>query len=154
MKTCTQTTGRPCGFTLVELVVVLVILGILANVATPKLLEVSTTAKENGLRQSLVVVRDAIQLYAATHGGALPGADGKEATFLADLDGFIRGDFPKNPITSNPVQSDKVKVVKKGDPLAGTSSGAAGWLYDCVSGEFIANSDALLQDGTTAFSEL
>ena len=67
------------GFTLVELVVVVMILGILAAVAAPKLLGTSGTATDNGLRQTLSVVRDAIERYAAENGGDFPGTD--EATF-------------------------------------------------------------------------
>ena len=67
------------GFTLIELVVVVMILGILAAVAAPKLLNTSSTAADNGLKQTLGVVRDAIERYAAEHGGTLPGELGTEA---------------------------------------------------------------------------
>ena len=64
------------GFTLIELVVVVMILGILAAVAAPKLLNTSSTAADNGLKQTLGVVRDAIERYAAEHAGKLPGDAG------------------------------------------------------------------------------
>ena len=71
------------GFTLVELVVVVMILGILAAVAAPKLLGTSGTATDNGLRQTLSVMRDAIERYAAENGGDFPGTD--EASFKAAI---------------------------------------------------------------------
>jgi len=63
---------RRNGFTLIELVVVIMILGILAGVAAPKLLSVGGDATDNGLKQSLSIIRDAIELYAADNGGNLP----------------------------------------------------------------------------------
>ena len=60
------------AFTLIELVVVILVVGILASVAAHKLFNRSADAADNAIRQSLAVVRDAIQLYDAKN-GKLPG---------------------------------------------------------------------------------
>ena len=45
------------------LVVVVMILGILAAVAAPKLLGTSSTAADNGLKETLSVIRDAVERF-------------------------------------------------------------------------------------------
>ena len=85
------------GFTLIEVVIVVLIIGILAAVAVPKLFDTSSKAKDNGLRQTLSVVRRAIELYKAQN-GALPGADGTEPTFKSDLAPYLQGPFPAGPV--------------------------------------------------------
>jgi general secretion pathway protein G len=118
------------GFTLVELVVVVMILGILAAVAAPKLLGTSGTATDNGLRQTLGVVRDAVERYAAENGGDFPGTDA--ATFKTELVPYLRGQFPICPVGG-----------KNADVAYGTSStvsGTQGWRFNSTTGEFIVNS--------------
>ena len=57
------------GFTLIELVVVIMIIGILAAVAAPKLIKTSGAASDSAAKESLSVVRDAIERYAADNAG-------------------------------------------------------------------------------------
>jgi len=73
------------GFTLIELVVVVMILGILAAIAAPRLLGASHQATDNGARQSLGVVRNAIDQY-TTDKGKLPKSidDLVEAKYLRE----------------------------------------------------------------------
>jgi general secretion pathway protein G len=136
---------RRHGFSLVELVVVIMILGILAAVAAPKLLQTSSAATDNGLKQTLTVVRDAIELYAADNGGALPGADGNAATFKTDLQPFLRGTFPECPVGAKDAD---VKMSSGSTAITGAASPAEGWHYNYTTGEFIVNFTETAGDGT------
>jgi type II secretion system protein G len=59
---------RTRGFTLIELIVVMAIVALLAGIAAPRYLHSIDRAKENSLRTSLRVMRDAIDHFAADRG--------------------------------------------------------------------------------------
>jgi len=132
---------RRAGFTLIELVVVIMILGILAGVAAPKFFSTSATATENGVKQSLAIVRDAIELFAANNGGAMPRSD-TSANFEADLAPYIRGGkIPTFPVGTVP--TTKNATVKFG----ATADNTSGWMFTSGTGAFFPNCTTVTSSG-------
>jgi general secretion pathway protein G len=145
---------RRDAFTLIELVVVVMILGIIASIAAPKLLATSDTAVDNGLRQTLSVIREAIDTYAAQNADKLPGADGDQATLKSDLADYLRGGrFPECPVGA---ENAEVRMLSgNGSHVPGIAATAAthSWVYKYDEGEFYVNSTDASADGTTTYDE-
>lgn len=89
------------GFTLIEMLVVVIILGILAMIIVPQISVSTDDARLNTLQTNLNSIRSAIEVYAAQHANRYPGmyseADGTtavaddaaaKAAFLAQLTQF------------------------------------------------------------------
>lgn len=132
--TAPNTTNRKqAGFTLVELVIVILILGILAAVAAPRMFDTANEARASATRHSLSVVRNAVQLFRAEN-GALPGELGTEADFKADIEAMLNGPFPRAEI-GNP--GNNVRIVSATGPL--TAQGSESWAFNSSTGEFICN---------------
>ena len=66
-------TRASSAFTLVELLIVILIVGVLAAVAIPQFGDTATDAKERALEDNLIRVRKAIQRYYVEHDSTYPG---------------------------------------------------------------------------------
>src|SRR6187455_1346132 len=69
------------GFTLIELMIVVAIIGILAAIAIPKFADLVTKSKESAVKGSLGSVRSALSIYYSDTEGVFPST-GSLATAL------------------------------------------------------------------------
>jgi prepilin-type N-terminal cleavage/methylation domain-containing protein len=90
MKTKLKNNG---GFTLIELIIVIIILGILAALAIPQFTPATEDAQVATMDGNLKVVRTAIELYYHQHSSTYPGysdyTDGTQATAAEMEPSFI-----------------------------------------------------------------
>ena len=70
------------GFTLVEILIVVVILGILAAIVVPQFTQASTEAKMNSVCSNLQSLRSQIELYKVQHNDTLPDLDTFESQMV------------------------------------------------------------------------
>ena len=156
-----MTTRNRAGFTLVEMMIVIAILGLLAAVAIPQF----TSAKEDGrvaaMVSSLSILRTAIDSYWSQH-DEFPGQKNAEEfknqmTKTTNKEGRVgegtgfgygpylrRGILPENPFTN----TNTVKIV---DKMPTKPSGNQAWVYDKSNGEIRANVSGRTPDGMTHF---
>jgi len=147
-----------CGFTLVELLIVLCILGILAALVVPRFSDASHTARENTLKDDLRYLRTQIVVFKAQHRDVPPGYPGgdvgtppTEAAFLTQMTGNTDefcsvgtgAQYPNGPYLTkmprNPVNGlNTIKVVANGVALGGTDN-LTGWIFKPQTLEIIPN---------------
>jgi general secretion pathway protein G len=124
---------RTSAFTLVEILIVVVILGILATLVIPSFSNASESAKASNAMSALQAVRTQLQVYQAQHMGKFPAIDKlwTNLTSRTNVSGAVVttggvGPYlkstPKNPFTNSST------VVASG----GTSTD--GWVYNAATG--------------------
>jgi prepilin-type N-terminal cleavage/methylation domain-containing protein len=137
---------RRRGFTLVEMLIVVMVVAILAMLVIPRAMGATRRAKETELRGNLKQLRDAIERFEASTGAWPPqltdivAANG--AAISGDTDG--RGGTVDRKAYDGPymIQGNAAAIIP--DPF----TGAADWVYDNTTGRVHSNSTLTAADGT------
>ena len=128
---------RP-GFTLVELLIVVVILAILAATIVPQFTDITGDAKDSTGVINLKILRSQIEYYKAQHDGDSPDAALANLLIKTDASGAAGTEFgpyllqmPNNPFTNG----NKVTATTGDPPAAASAAGDRGWLYNAALGK-------------------
>jgi len=128
------------AFTLVEVLIVVIVLGILAAIVVPQFSTASDDANLSALRTNLQTIRAQLELYKIQHNGSYPTLASFTAQMTAgtDVTGAAGTDFGPYLLSIPPNPFSGVNTVTNTTPPAAT----LGWFYDQATGEFRANDSA------------
>ena len=140
---------RNGAFTLVEILLVVVILGVLAAIVIPRFSEATSEAHLSTLLGNLQTLRLQIELYKVQHYDLLPGqtvigGDVAEAVFVDALTnddeyGAYVNKIPENLFITD--AADRIAITCVNDAAAAPAGDeGTGWWFNAANGDFRANS--------------
>jgi general secretion pathway protein G len=142
-------TRRSHGFTLVEILIVVIILGILAAIVIPQFTGATEDARKTNMRNQLQTLRGTSELYRVEHRDTAPlmittGWD--LFTAKTDIDGNVDPLGRWGPY----MQAPPVNPLTNSSAIVAVGTGAAtsnGWFYNETTGQFFgANRDGAMSD--------
>lgn len=128
------------GFTLIELVIIIVVLGILASIAIPKYRNIVAESREAAARGALGAMRSGISIYyanaAVTTGTAVwPPIDSLETVGVV-----MEQQIPRNPYQDDANGPDSIVTGVTKGVVVGTRGG---WAYLEATGEIWLNTSTV-----------
>lgn len=118
------------AFTLVEILIVVVILGILAAIVTPQFATATSQAQEVATLDQLTKLRRALAMYYANNASSWPNVTAGNGTWGELLSGGFMREAPVNSW----VGSSSSKIVILGNTPDTAWQSTHGWIFDAARG--------------------
>ena len=136
------------GFTLVEILIVVVILGILAAIVVPQFTNAANDARQGNVETQGSTLQNQLELYAAQNAGVYPTvvqlnadpADGSTDGWSVMVDGSYIKEAPLNPFGNTTlVTASTAANAGAADTEANAGDGSQGWYYNPATGNIRAS---------------
>jgi general secretion pathway protein G len=145
--------SRRSGFTLIEVLIVVIIMAVLAATIIPQFSSSTKDAKMSSLKFNQSTLRSQIEMYKVAHLGAYPTVTSNslpQLTKSTDVSGatsntsdaqhpygpYVSGDLPANPFDG---QNRVVAVSLSGAAPTAVADADGGWQYDAATGQIWPN---------------
>jgi len=162
------------GFTMIEVLIVVIILGILASVVVPQFSTAAASARENALKEDLRYLRTQVLVYQAHHDGVAPGypngdtsATPTQQAFENQMTGYSNAagqtastpgnEYPFGPYLNRmPVNAvnglSTIRFIGPGEPFPSEAGGTHGWVYQPSTARMMADAPGSDKRGVRFFN--
>jgi MSHA pilin protein MshA len=128
--------NRNSGFTLIELVIIIVVLGILAAIAIPKYKDITSDAREAACRNALGSLRSGVTIWYANAAVKTGTATWPPIDSLRTVGAVMVQSMPPNPYCAKTASPDSIVT----GTVKGTVVGIrGGWAYNSTTGDIWPN---------------